>query len=126
MFVEIFHCMQGDLKYIHMLEIDMFTNITTNISSKYEALDYLIEKNSIFLFRKNRFISQYPNTYICTFISKNLSLRNIIFIQHEQQYYKITKKNLEKLTIEKLGEYCEHQFPFATTFKHLVRRIMNI
>jgi hypothetical protein len=125
MFIEIFDCMRGDLKYIHMMDIEMFVNVV-DVHSKNDILEYLYETKSIFLFRKNKIVSKYPNTYICSFIDRDLSLKNTIFIKYEEQFYKIKKNNLIELDNDKIKDYCEHQFPYATSFKHLVYKIINI
>lgn len=128
MFIEILDCMAGDLKYIHMMDYKMFIELSNryDVLSKSDSEEFLINNNFIFVLRENYYSDEFPNVFSCTFISKTLSLRNFIFAEYDEQFYKIDKDNLNELYPESLKEYCEHQFPYATTFKHLIAKIIKI
>jgi hypothetical protein len=128
MFFEILDCMAGDLKYIHMMDYKMFIELSNkyDILTKSDSEEFLINNNFIFVLRENIYTEDFRNVFSCTFISKNLSLRNFIFAEYDGQFYKLNSDNLEELYPESLKEYCEHNFPYATTFKHLIRTILKI
>jgi len=128
MFSEILDCMDGDLKYIHMMDYKMFIELSNrnDVLSKSDSEKFLIKTFLKFVLRENYYSDEFPNVFSCTFISKKLSLRNFIFAEYDGQFYKIGKDNLDELHPESLKEYCEHQFPYATTFKHLIAKIIKI
>jgi len=128
MFVEIFECMRGELKYVHMIDYKMFIDVSSkdNILTRRQAEEYLMEKDFLVLLRTNIYTQNFPNVFSCTFLAKNLYLKNYIFAEYDGQFYKIKGCEIRERTPEQLKEYCMNQFAFATTTKQLLTKILNI